>query len=159
MTVTVRSDGILYSDGTLQTTAATTFNAATTTTRGVGYSAGNIPAYQTGAAMTTLFAVTQSRTFGPGRGQYWRNMIGSRTTGVTYYNTTKRGMAVAVTTGKTGDWTNVSIIVNGVTACAQGGDQQAGFGGSNVNATAIVPPGASYSVTSTTGISYWAELY
>lgn len=159
MTVTVRGDGILYSDGTLQTTASRGAGSATTTSWGTGYSAGNLLGSYDG--MITTFSLSNgiaNGQLGPGKGQTWRNMTGARAGGVTYYNTTKRGIVVTITTGKTGNWSNAHIFVNGALACTSGGDQSAGFGGSNVNAFAIVPPGASYSAEGSTGISHWAEL-
>lgn len=157
MTTTVRGDGIVFNDGTLQTTASTAAQGATIAVRGTGYSATMIPA--NGEGIITTFTIANSRYFGPGTiHQSWKSLASSRSTGVTYYNTSNRGMAIGISTGRTGGWASVTITVNGATAATQGGDQQGGYGGSNVNATAIIPPGASYSVASTVGIEYWAEL-
>ncbi len=82
-----------------------------------------------------------------GYGQTWQDVLGSRTSATTYYNTTGKPILVSVTTGGSG--TSV-CTVNGVTVINQAGSLQA-------QNSFIVPPGQSYVVTNAS-IQAWAEL-
>lgn len=90
-----------------------------------------------------------------GYGQTWQDLTGSRVVGTTYYNTTGRPINVsvllqAVTT------TNATIVVSGVTVYGAQGTS-----GGYIPASAIVPPGASYSANATSGsagLYSWSEL-
>lgn len=82
-----------------------------------------------------------------GVNQTWQNVIGSRTSGTTYTNSTSKPIVVSVTTGGAGV---ASLVIGGVTVAtlAAGAQQQI---------SGIVPVGATYVVTTTTAQS-WAEL-
>lgn len=84
-----------------------------------------------------------------GSGQTWQSVTGSRSSGVTYYNTTGRPIVLLINAFS---GTSMTFAVNGV--------NQVQF--ANAAATAqlyIVPAGASYSYTiSGGGITSWAEL-
>lgn len=84
-----------------------------------------------------------------GSGQTWQAVTGSRSSGVTYYNTTGRPIVLLINAFS---GTSMTFAVNGV--------NQVQF--ANAAATAqlyIVPAGASYSYTiSGGGITSWAEL-
>ena len=82
-----------------------------------------------------------------GSGQGWSSVIGSRASGVTYYNTTGRPIVVSVTSGGAGV---ASLVVSGVTVVTLPVATQQQM-------IAVVPPGASYVVTVSTPQS-WAEL-
>nr|WP_294864338.1 hypothetical protein [uncultured Pseudogulbenkiania sp.] len=84
-----------------------------------------------------------------GYGQTYQNVTGSRVSGTTYYNTTGRPIMVFFG-GGTGNTT--SITVNGTTI----GTNIISSGGSPI-IPFIVPPGSSYSASSTT-INTWYEL-
>lgn len=95
-----------------------------------------------------------------GYGQTWQSVGGSRATGTTYYNTTGRPIAVAVmATTNTATTAALSLFINGINF----GGEYCSMGVTGAKGSAvfgIVPPGGSYSV-STTGsptISYWNEL-
>lgn len=94
-----------------------------------------------------------------GYGQTWQDVTASRAFRTTYYNTTGRPIFVAVQdfaviSGAVG----VAITVSGtqVTLTNVGGSG----GTSYQTATAIVPPGASYSAISTNSwpLGFWKEL-
>ena len=92
-----------------------------------------------------------------GYGQTWQ--APSRSAGTTYYNTTGKPILVAVSGRMNALNTNFTYIyVSGILityAFGGGGAANAFF---DVPGTVIVPPGASYSVTNTGGISFWNEL-
>jgi hypothetical protein len=95
--------------------------------------------------------VTSANTRSYGVGQTWASYVGSRSFGVTYYNTTGKPIAVSVRlSGYNG---SCLIYVDGVLVSN-------GYGYNNVgeaNAYATVPVGSSYSVSGG-GLSTWAEL-
>lgn len=96
MPVTIRGDGILFNDGTLQTRAATgTTGGGTPTVPGLVIGAWDLR--QPGdAVVTTATCALDSQTLGPGgQSQSWQNVTGSRAAGVTYTNTTNRGIMVS----------------------------------------------------------------
>lgn len=87
-----------------------------------------------------------------GYGQTWQDVTASRSTGVTYYNTTEKPIGVCVTTNGTGV---MQLSVNGVIVGT------ASFASGNSNAlTVVVPPGVSYSATSGGAFAFsrWTEL-
>lgn len=83
-----------------------------------------------------------------------RNVTGSRSLGVTYYNTTESFMVVYITTNQTSGGTHIYPYVDGVPLQYAVEDHDKGGGRSN--ATFFVPPGSSYSV-SASGIMLWVE--
>lgn len=90
---------------------------------------------------------------GIGVSQTWQNLIGSRSVGTPYTNTTGRPISVSIvptaTSGATSSLTVDSVLVASLS-----------FGSATVKAplTAIVPNGAVYTFNSTTTIDSWAEL-
>lgn len=86
-----------------------------------------------------------------GYGQTWQNVLGSRSSGVTYYNTTGRPIFVSVVTS-TGS--SSTATVNGI----QVGFESIPSGGQLQLLSAIIPPGNSYSATSPSAFTTWAEL-
>lgn len=80
---------------------------------------------------------------GVGNGQSWQGV--SRVNGVTYYNTTGRPIMINViaNTANGGIYVNITVQGVGITSDAIGG------GSSLTTSSAIVPPGAPYSVTLT----------
>lgn len=91
-----------------------------------------------------------------GYGQTWQDITGSRAYGVTYYNTTGRPIEVAVGVSSTAI-ANISMTINGASVVIGSISNTAvtGFG------TVIIPPGASYAVTITSGtptLVSWFEL-
>jgi hypothetical protein len=94
-----------------------------------------------------------------GYGQTWQNVTGSRAFATTYYNTT--GKPILVSVQSTSNVTNAQRIltVNGVTA-SQFQALEA-VAAATATLTAIVPAGASYSTTVSSGtpaLTVWAEL-
>ena len=87
-----------------------------------------------------------------GFGQTWQTVAGSRAIATIYYNTTSKPIMVAISFGTSA---TISLNVGGVVV------SQVGAGsGTIASASAIVPPGQSYSVTSSGGgaINTWSEL-
>ncbi len=92
-----------------------------------------------------------------GVGQTWQSVIGSRASGVTYTNTTGRSIMVAARVDSAPRYM-LELIVSGVSVSrATNNDEQFASVGT---VSAIVPSGATYSVTVTVtnSISHWAEL-
>ena len=90
-----------------------------------------------------------------GYGQTWQNVGGSRSKSTTYYNTTGKPIAVSVIFS-IGVSINAKLTVGGVDICQVDNN---GTGSNTQSIAGIVPPGQSYSVTSSTGtVSIWAEL-
>lgn len=119
-----------------QTTAGT-HSAALTQVQGVG-----------GEAFTALSSI--------GYGQTWQNLTGSRAVGTTYYNTTGRPIQLRLSFSHASSGTEL-LIVNGVTLALS----TATTGGAFSTGSFVIPPGASYSVTTGAGyssINNWAEL-
>jgi hypothetical protein len=81
-----------------------------------------------------------------GYGQTWQQP--SRTSTTTYYNTT--GKPIFVTAVPQGSAVSVSIIVNTLAV----GNGSSGTGGVNSTVSAIVPPGGTYSYTSSNSLVY-----
>jgi hypothetical protein len=120
-----------------QTTAGT-WASAPSTIQGVG-----------GQALTALSSL--------GYGQTWQ--APSRSAGTTYYNTTGKPILIAVSGRMNALNTHFTYIyVSGILVTYAFGGGGAGNAFFDVPGTAIVPPGASYSVTNTGGVANWAEL-
>jgi hypothetical protein len=83
-----------------------------------------------------------------GFGQTWQNLTGSRTSGVTYYNTTGKPIQVSAwdnVSGNLSGYQTIEITVNGVRAAYT--KMYLATEASTVFCSAVVPPGASYIVT------------
>ena len=92
-----------------------------------------------------------------GYGQTWQQP--SRSSGTTYYNTTGKPILIAVSGRMNALNTHYTYIyVSGVLVTYAYGGGGAGNAFFDVPGTAIVPPGASYSVTNVGGIAVWSEL-
>jgi len=121
--------------GFIDSTQATagTWATAPSTIQGVG-----------GQALSAMSSI--------GYGQTWQ--LPSRALSTTYYNTTGKPIQVSVQTQANS--TNTStVVVNGVTIFSYVSNPT---GGDVPGVQFIVPPGASYSHTSTSSLGVWAEL-
>ena len=89
-----------------------------------------------------------------GYGQTWQTVTGSRALSTTYYNTT--GKPIFVIVGPAGNINQtITLTVNGISAYSMPGSGS----GIGMPAAVIVPAGASYSCTFSTGsLSLWTEL-
>jgi len=90
-----------------------------------------------------------------GYGQTWQDVTASRVLGTTYFNTT--GKPIFIKASSTGTTSSaITIVVGGVTM-PQWTVNSASL--AIANDSSIVPPGASYSITMTTGtLNKWVEL-
>jgi hypothetical protein len=91
-------------------------------------------------------------SLGYGQG-YGTNLNATKVIGVTYYNTKGRPIGITVT-GSGGGSAN-SLVVNGTTIATSG---VSGLGTGYPSFFAVLPVGASYSVTGSASPSYWFEL-
>lgn len=101
--------------------------------------------------------VTQSPPIGVN--QTWQDVSGSRTSGVTYTNTTGRPILVNVALYQNGiSQSGGNLKVNGIIV-GQTVNQTAGLNIGNASTiSAIVPINGTYLVTVSGVINYWAEL-
>lgn len=83
-----------------------------------------------------------------GYGQTWQNVLGSRSAGTTYYNTTGKPIQISINPNATAG--NNTLTVDGVAL------QQTSS--SNAPLTAVVKPGGTYSVTVAGAVNGWVEL-
>lgn len=93
-----------------------------------------------------------------GEGQRWQDVKGSRSSGVSYTNTTGRTIALSVSTAGAIASSSVQIFVDDV-LCSRnevGGGEGTNFTRHSIG-YAIVPPGSSYKVVASS-IGLWAEL-
>lgn len=122
-----------------QTTAGT-WSASPSTVQGAG-----------GNALTNLQSI--------GSGQSWQSVTGSRSAGVTYYNTTGKPIQVSISLRCLASVsTSATLSVGGVVVArfASDGGATAYIGST---ASAIVPHGASYSLSNTMDtLLQWSEL-
>ncbi|KAB1859929.1 hypothetical protein F4W09_02060 [Acinetobacter tandoii] len=121
--------------------------------------------WQTARTIALTGAITGSATFdgsgnisidtvGLGVGQTWQNLTASRSLATTYTNSTGKPIMVSVAWEQSNQG-EMTLTVGGV-AVDRGRQNQVG-GGAAVQA--IVPAGATYSVTSTANtIAFWSEL-
>ena len=117
---------------------------------------------ETQAGTDTTRAVTPANLNSTvlGMGQTWQNMLGSRVAGTTYTNSTGRSICVSATINSSAgspSANSITLTVGGVTAA------QGTYYAGNVNqggaVFAVVPPGATYSISISAGsIPVWAEL-
>jgi hypothetical protein len=93
-----------------------------------------------------------------GFGQTWQNVLASRASGTTYYNTTGKPIVVNVGAASPGGAVvgiGIAAAVAGVTVWASGTNGTFAYPALSF----IVPPGQSYSVSiSGVAFSYWSEL-
>lgn len=155
--VNVSGGVALDETGTINTTALTTASDSaaviysTSARTGVAYRiVGFIESTQTTAG---TWATAPSKIQGIGGqelatfgfGQTWQTV--TRNSGTTYYNTT--GYPIMVSCSAV--WSAASIVINGVTIAAPSTTQTSTI-------TFVVPPGAAYVITSSSGITSSAEL-
>lgn len=121
MAMTISGDaGITFPNASTQTVSATTLG------------------YQT-AAEVTASATTVVNNLSLGVGQTWQ--IVARTSGVTYFNTTGKPILF---NGSVPGSSSPTLIVNGVVAAST-----STTAGTGAFISAVIPPNASYSYTST----------
>lgn len=108
----------------------------------------------TAAATAAATAETNAKNTGLGYAQTWQDLTASRATSTTYYNTTGRPIMIDVVGLNTGS-SNLTITVNGTSLNQFGVTLSSGS--AIVVRSAIIPPGASYSVTGA-GVTQWNEL-
>lgn len=133
--------------------SATTIYSATARTSVAWRLLGLIESTQTTAGIwaqtpSAVKTVSASGLQSIGYGQTWQNVSGSRTAGVTYYNTTGKPITLAL--HFTLQATPSSVTINGITIA----QFNISSGAANVGVTYVVPPGGSYSV----GFG-WAAFY
>lgn len=90
------------------------------------------------------------KSFMFGWGQTWQDVLASRSTGVTYTNTSGKPIYIKI---RGGDG-NLNIQVDDITSV----DQNTATSGNNVNVGAAVPNGSDYIVTGSSTIFTWSEL-
>lgn len=170
MTTTLRGDGVLFNDGTLQSTAANQIPTMSTKQRGLGYrataadlawAASVAPGGTSQAHCATPYGLWQSGTLDvANRYTYPADVTGARAINVTYTNTATTPIFIVVTSHVTGNYAGVVIYVNGVVASMRQGDMD--DGGARICAWAVVPPGSSYavdaSISEASGFSRWLEF-
>lgn len=108
------------------------------------------------AALISRVVALEARPRGLGDSQVWQNVLASRAINTTYTNTTSRPIVVSATCYWTGGHFNIGLKVGGVDV--QRYIVNNSTGGSASTVTAIVPPGATYLVESSIGLSGWMEL-
>ena len=89
-----------------------------------------------------------------GVGQTWQNVLGSRSLGVTYTNTTGRPIFVAISVNPTTTTTTFSVDGVVVGQTLNNPDTTA----TKDNLYAVVPPGSTYIASAGTTLEVWAEL-
>lgn len=93
---------------------------------------------------------------GIGYSQTWQNLFASRAMGVTYFNTTGKPIEISVkVVSSTSAGVFVNITVDGV---LRTGNSMEGFTGFPLSCAIIVPPGSSYSASTTATYDSWHEL-
>jgi hypothetical protein len=131
---------------------------------GTGYTLGTISAGTNITVTNTAGGISIAATSvadGLGYGQTWQNLSSSRTSGTTYTNTTGKPIMVSVYSSGLDNGISLVAVVGGVTISNSG----YGAGGDaryTCNASFIVPPSATYSVTYGSGFAgsvlIWTEL-
>jgi hypothetical protein len=87
-----------------------------------------------------------------GYGQTWQNVLASRSSGTTFFNTTGKPIMVAITGGSGGS--SIIFAINGTTVVTQ---TSSGLATGTPAVVIVVPAGASYTVTSVSPAA-WFEL-
>ena len=109
---------------------------------------------------TTAYVKNALKGLGLG-GETWHNVTSSRALSTTYTNNNSYPIMVSVNCSGNGVVTVTStLIISEVTVSSNSVFVGGGVGESVVaNASGIVPAGATYSATGSTGLSSWVELY
>lgn len=165
MTTTLRGDGVVFNDGSLQTTANVTPPLLSMGSYGIGpkarpgdllwastQPAGNVSPHH----VATPYAIWQSGMLDIGTAHAY---VGhpARAVGVAYTNSSTIPRMILVTTVRKRNWVDAAIYVNGVRTSWVSGNMD-GSSGSTCSVWSIVPPGASYYVTASQGFSRWTEI-
>jgi hypothetical protein len=96
-------------------------------------------------------------TSGIGDGQTWQNVLGSRSSGVNYTNSTGKPIMVAVGIASTNGFISLTSVVDNVqVGTTQAASPTSTSGGSSYSF--IVPAGSTYRVTINGSFTHWAEL-
>lgn len=148
------SPSITFSDNTTQATGISISGGAVTVSNG---GTGLTSAGTSGNVLTSNGSVWTSSApaaSGLGVGQTWQNLTSSRSSGVTYTNSTGKPIAVAVDTTFAAN-ARVGATVDGINVYSVG----VATSGGDVSATFIVPNNSTYVVTiSNAGLGFWSEL-
>lgn len=115
---------------------------------GSGTEVANFPS--TANAVSTTVA-TQGDVIGVG--QTWQDVTASRAAGVTYTNTTGKPILVNIEHTIVSGSQLATITVGGVVAC-----ESLATGSARGTMSAIVPNGATYTLSSVSVLSKWSEL-
>lgn len=102
----------------------------------------------------TTWVSSAPPTSGIGYGQTWQDVTGSRSAGTTYTNSTGKPIFVMISVYNSQSANILLVTVSGVLISAVG---QSTWDNST-QASFIVPDGATYSATSSSGVRIWAEL-
>lgn len=111
---------------------------------------------------TTAFVKSKSEADSIGVGQTWQNVAGNRVSGTTYTNSTGKPIQILVTSYSTVSG-NTGIVIFNIDGIVFYTNHVSGASTANNESVAtslIIPNGATYSVTSSSGstISGWLEL-
>lgn len=108
------------------------------------------------AGLAAQVAAFEARPRGVGDGQTWQNLTSTRIAGTVYTNTTGRPIVVSCYANAAPS-NYVDLIVSGVVVAKNVVNNATS--GANSTVTAVVPPGATYTITSSSSpISLWSEL-
>ena len=140
--VTHTSKGVLIGNGT---------SAVTTVSPGTS---GNL--LKSDGTSWTSAAPAVVKGLGLG-GEVWNTVTSSRAVGTTYTNSNSYPIQVNIYLTGAGANSEGTLSVGGVTVSQVKGDTT--NGGASSTVSAIVPTGATYSVSGTRVIGFWAELY
>lgn len=102
----------------------------------------------------TAVALSTNSTNAVGYNQTWQNVLGSRSNGATYTNSTGKPIMVSVSAGPTSNNQSLSVTVGGVSL----GSVTLTGGYTSGNFCFIVPTGTTYVVSTTGSLNTWAEL-
>jgi hypothetical protein len=127
---------------------------------------GNLVAPGTSGNVLTSNGTTWASSAAPGgvgkSGTSWNNVSGSRSIGSSYTNGNTYPIMVnaGITAGGINTTTLATLTVGGVTVSSNKVTVGNNIGSDSIcSVSAIIPPGASYTLTGTGSLSYWAELY
>jgi hypothetical protein len=127
---------------------------------------GNLVAPSTSGNVLTSNGTTWTSAAAPGgvgkSGTSWNNVSGSRSIGTPYTNSNSYPIQVnaGITAGGINATTLATLTVGGVTVASNKVTVGNNIGSDCIcSVSAIIPPGASYTLTGTGSLSYWAELY
>jgi hypothetical protein len=127
---------------------------------------GNLVAPSTSGNVLTSNGTTWTSAAAPGgvgkSGTSWNNVSGSRSIGTPYTNGNSYPIQVnaGITASGINATTTATLTVGGVTVASNQVTVGNNIGSLAIcSVSAVIPPGASYTLTGTGSLSYWAELY